>query len=709
MPKEHKKRGRRGEKRKQEDAELLQQNEDSGKRQKSADDAFEQQDYMPMDVQEDHPMEDAPDSYDMPFFGMLDESEQEYFKSVDDMLESNSFDSPDDRQQLLDKVYEEAKDKELKIALSQSCSRLMERLIQLSTPKQLKHLFQKFNGNFKHIFSHRFGSHCCEALFMRASLVVTQEMKEKVPFTADPDEVYVTMETLFLHTLVEIEGDIGWLMSDHYASHVIRTLLLVLAGEPFDSTLVQSKRKETVTIQNSNKSHLEGMNTSRSVPKSFTAALEKLIGQSVAGLDTDKLRAFAIHPLASPTLQLLLKLELTHFGKQRAKDETSIIRTLLPDDPITSECDSAKFITGIVYEPTGSHLVEKIVEHAPGKTFKSLYKEFFRERMTLLARNEIACYVVCRILERLGKDDLAEASKEMAPRIPDLLEKNRTVVIRTLIQRCRVRDTDTKVIAEQIGNAYGGANDFDIKTFLKADQKAESINEDRNDSTQNSFTEQTPSEMHRPREPVKVHFNLLAQSMLETKGPLGKLLLDSLIGLTSDELRAMAKDPIVSRTLQAALTSSSTPQIERRKITQHFFGSMGDLAAHKFASHVVDAIWEAMHDLTHMRERVAEELAENEKKLRESSYGRAVWRNWDMDLFKRHGSAWTRQNKAQGTDGGFQNFSEVDKLKNETPVKKTPLQLAREKHAKKKAAERSGAGKEKNFGSGANSRPVASV
>lgn len=80
------------------------------------------------------------------FYGMLDEEEQEYFKRADEMLELNQFEDPEARNLFLESVYKEADGKELKIANSQSCSRLLERLILLSTPDQLKNLFQKFNG-----------------------------------------------------------------------------------------------------------------------------------------------------------------------------------------------------------------------------------------------------------------------------------------------------------------------------------------------------------------------------------------------------------------------------------------------------------------------------------------------------------------------------------------------------------------------------------
>jgi hypothetical protein len=84
------------------------------------------------------------------YYGMLDDDEQEYFKRADELLELHQFDDHDARKLFLDSVYKEADGKELKIANSQSCSRLLERLILLSSPDQLKNLFQKFSGQYVH-------------------------------------------------------------------------------------------------------------------------------------------------------------------------------------------------------------------------------------------------------------------------------------------------------------------------------------------------------------------------------------------------------------------------------------------------------------------------------------------------------------------------------------------------------------------------------
>lgn len=146
MPKEHRKRGRREErKRKFEEEDRAA----TSKRQKSEDAEAEVEIVVDGD-DETGPREGYPEYIPrpggLPFYGLLDEDEQEYFKRADSMLELNQFADPEERDLFLANVYKEARGKELKIASSQSCSRLMERLILLSTPDQLKNLFQSFSG-----------------------------------------------------------------------------------------------------------------------------------------------------------------------------------------------------------------------------------------------------------------------------------------------------------------------------------------------------------------------------------------------------------------------------------------------------------------------------------------------------------------------------------------------------------------------------------
>ena len=148
MPKEHRKRGRREEKKRKREAEVEDENVTS-KRQKSEDAGEEVEIVVDGGDEAGQPQGCSENDYrpgDLPFYGLLDEDEQEYFKRADSMLELNQFADPEERSLFLANVYKEANGKELKIANSQSCSRLMERLILLSTPGHLKNLFQKFSG-----------------------------------------------------------------------------------------------------------------------------------------------------------------------------------------------------------------------------------------------------------------------------------------------------------------------------------------------------------------------------------------------------------------------------------------------------------------------------------------------------------------------------------------------------------------------------------
>jgi nucleolar protein 9 len=478
----------------------------------------------------------------------------------------------------------------------------------------------------------------------------------------------------------------------------------------------------------------------RSVPESFSAALEKTISGSIAGFDTAKLRALATHPIASPTLQVLLRIEMTHYGKARAKDSNSILHTLLPDDPFTAECESVAFLSGLVYDTVGVHLVEAIIRWAPAKLFKKLYNELFKERLAAYARNEIATYIDCRILERLGYDDLMDAHEIIAPLVPMLCERKWTALTRTLIERCTARKIDTQAIAVQLDEAFQGADgNFDVcrMLFIDADDTAKSISQSAipdipsHEVTANSKetatgvipASQTPKPIldaaaaafSQPVQGAQMHFNLLAQAMLIVPGSLSALIIDSLILAPKPLLLRMAHDPIVTRTLQQALTTANASIIQRRKLIQPFYGTIGAMAIDKAASHVVDCIWVGTHGLAFIRERIAEELAENEASLRASPCGRAVWKNWKMDVYQRRRPAWVRYSKIKASNDGFQSFSELDRThtttdsagatpvyqqrppsssggtttNGEVTVLKTPLQMARERHARNKAKERS--------------------
>ena len=485
------------------------------------------------------------------------------------------------------------------------------------------------------------------------------------------------MENLFLYTLNELEGNLGYLMTDRFASHALRVLLVVLSGRPLakssTTSLLASKKSENVgVIGNDNNKSNELGRTTRTVPDSFQNALDKMIADTVAGLDTTYLRALATHPVGNPVLQLLLELELSRSGKQKAKDEQSLFFKLLPDNPPQEGTESASFIQGLVYDAVGSRLLESIVRFAPGKTFKVLYKSLFKGRLGSLARNETAGFLVERILERLSKEDLEEAIQAIISQIVSLIERSRTSLIKTMIERSITRNVETAQIAEALEKAYGTDPRNRLEQMLKL--------------TINCGATET-KDARKDKDPKKLHGSLLAQTMLLVPGPLSELIINSLLALPVVILLQVAEDQTASHVLQASLGSNNGGTQFRRKIIQKFYGHIGELATHAIGSHVIDSFWTATQGLAFIQEHIAEELLAAETTIRDSFVGRAVWRNWKMDLYKRRKLDWINEAKGGGFFGGDLVATPDDR---ESRKKRSAIELARGKFAAAKAKKSKG-------------------
>ena len=314
MPRENQKRGRRAEQKAQKEDTKRQHDEPSeapsAKRMKPSTDAdadtntdanqtsdlyHENADYIPFETEDQQEDAGNVNSGDAVFFGLLDADESEYFSRANELLEANQFADAEEKNIFIESVYQEADGKELKIACSQGCSRLMEKLISMSDIRQLRRVFSKFIGHFLHLVQHRFASHCCETLFIHtAPAVMSKTPKSQKKHSSEEDgdaEPELSLADMFMAVIGELEGNWGYLLTERFASHTIRVLLLVLAGEPVDvvsnDSVVASRKKERLGLSAAGTEEEKKEKTpaqKRSVPESFAPALKKIMNDMVAGL-----------------------------------------------------------------------------------------------------------------------------------------------------------------------------------------------------------------------------------------------------------------------------------------------------------------------------------------------------------------------------------------------------------------------------------------
>ncbi|KAI0116189.1 ARM repeat-containing protein [Hypoxylon sp. NC0597] len=599
----------------------------------------------------DQPRIGGPPPADREFFGMLSDQEQEYFRSVDEQLDIDDFPSQEDRQLYLASVFTEAQGKELKLACSQSCSRLMERLIMMSNTRQKKKLFLQFAGHFLNLIQHRFASHCCETLFLQSAPIVTRELSgERDDGTTDqdnPDEKPLPyMEELFLLTLDELEGHLGYLLTDKFASHTLRVLLIVLSGRPLEESetksLIHSKRKEKISVPWTSDDSTDLNSQLRAVPMSFNLAAKKIIDDSASGMDSTELRVLARHPTGNPVLQLLLELDIS-LNLKANEDESgdmTLLWRLLPGAPASlkdATSPASDFVNQMLYDPIGSRLLETLITHCPGKIFKPLYKHVFASRIHSLLRNDVASYPAIRVLNRLSKEDLVAVVEKTLPEFSKLVTLSRFNVIKTLFERCQARQASSEIqsLTKTLIESFGS----DPKSLVPKLCLPESSEADENGHDHDPFKKN--------RSALVSHGAHLTTTMLAIHGSPSNAIQTSLAALPEELILQLATSSApTSYVLVNAFSTPSRNKIFHKTLVAALRSHAFQLAVSRHGNKVLNAIvsipskGDGISIPFHIKESIMEQLGQHEQELRDLFEGRRVWRTWKGDLWRNRRGEW---------------------------------------------------------------------
>jgi nucleolar protein 9 len=102
----------------------------------------------------------------------------------------------------------------------------------------------------------------------------------------------------------EISPEFQSLISDRYASHVIRALLCILSGKS-TADVASLRSKSSIAFKQYNKAgHIE---TRKGAPDAFKGILATLVGK-VLNADRSTFRLLVVDPVANPVISLLASL-----------------------------------------------------------------------------------------------------------------------------------------------------------------------------------------------------------------------------------------------------------------------------------------------------------------------------------------------------------------------------------------------------------------
>lgn len=624
------------------------------------------------------------------FYGLVDSEEIEYFKQAESTLNLNAFDSDEDRAGFIRSILEESRGKELKLVTNQICSKLMERLVLFALDRQLKHIFHAFDGHFPALAHHKYSSHVLETLLVRSAALIEKELANDYEDDNEDEEdneedsavVSTTMESMFIKMLAQFSPHWADMIQHQYASHVLRIIILILSAKELPSSIkansVLRSKKSKIARKMIEIKDNEDFNRAFQVPPSFKEQLRLLIVATTEKLNSKTARELAIHKVASPVLQLILRVEGI-FDKERA-----VWHLLFLGEKEGKDSAEEAFVEYLLSDPVGLHFFEAVIKNdgARMKYIERLYRLYMKDRVFKLAnRATTGVYIIQALLLKLKPLEVEYILDEIIPQLSKLISisEHQNIdlgksIIDALIARKNYRRDE---LIEQLFLKFA-------PNFSRQDPSDDTSSElfenvlQLTGSTLGNTRDDWPTAEERKR-------SLFLEKLMEYDYSFVVCAWYNCMALPIERFVQMCMHGVFSHVIESALVvlpaSEGEPKptlIARKKFLNLFSGKIFELACNSYGSHIVDKLWNFTVLLPMYKDRVASELVANSHRVKESTYGRLVWKNWSMELFVRKKFDWKTLVKEQEQEY----HGKVEEGEGEK--KKKPIELKMEELFKKK-------------------------
>ncbi|KAJ2798436.1 Nucleolar protein 9 [Coemansia helicoidea] len=582
-------------------------------------------------------------------YGLVNPDLQKYLKSCEGMLDQPDFETAEDRDIFVRNVYGEMKNHELQLTTDHECSRILEKLFRISSEYQIQRFFSITREDTLRLAIHRFSSHTIQTLLLLSAVALEREARgETSSFSADAEDdggdgaasvrtELPSFEQLVLGVVEALTPHWPFLMSNEYASHILRVLLLVLSGRPIED---QANPKSSIKSKRSTK-YMEDRNgapashrslaAQRTVPESFAAALDQLLSKASGAMSDVVARGFTNSPVGCPVLQLMLEFDA---GRGRLEEPGSLLDKCLMgliSDGGKGENPRRDAVVKMALEDVvGSHFLQKVAEVASEALFQTLYDRYFSRNLRQLAQHPIANFVVQSMFEHAkNADQLKAMIAQTAPLVRNLLFGRRAGVVRALLVAC-----------SRLGACYGEIMDalYCGLGISAAEERKELINLL---AFLMSYPEFAKADYYQL--PFNIQGALIIQAIVQLPGSGHEPLLDSYFGQDAERLLSWCKDASGSRIIEAIISSPHVPKRTKNRVLQGYVGRFVDLAVDKYGSHVVDSCWAAAG--IEFKEKIVGELVRGEARLQDSPFGRTVLRNCGAEQYKRRADEWRQRER----------------------------------------------------------------
>uniref|UniRef100_A0A8C2Z2R9 Nucleolar protein 9 n=1 Tax=Cyclopterus lumpus TaxID=8103 RepID=A0A8C2Z2R9_CYCLU len=528
-----------------------------------------------------------------------------YFRRVGERL-GEGFKEKEEKEMFVENVLSEVKGKAAVVAMDQTGSITLQRLLPLCSPGQVAEVLAELGGpegsEFKAVSCDRCGGHVVESAARRISGWTESSTTEE-----EEQESWDALEAQLLSLSRVVRDNIAEFIKHVHGSHVVRTLLHVLAG-----------------CLGPPQAFLPFPFVSLSFLVSVTDAVASAVFQTMLTV---------CHRKRPILCKQLLKRATEYLTSRSAAPGVSPLLVFLKD-------------------PASSHLIEIIIQLSRKSLLRDLYKNHFKGQLVNLALHSIANFPVQRLTAATAKYKMfLGLFDELIQGIEAILAAGHMGVIVQLAESCaeceEKQDDLIQCLLRAFHCAEPGTRHVSCLPLFMSLLTYEVY--------YHSDTAEGDTQTEVPLSSICYHGSRLVQALAKFKER--SLLLSSLRTLTPADLLTLASDPSGSHVLQALITTSSDKG--RGKILKRLEGQYVPMACSRLGSRVLEAIWNGA-SVSH-RQSIAQELVRSESQLRSDQFARHVWAKFALSHFIHRRAKW--QEIQTGESKKRKLFSDIFDLK----------------------------------------------
>ncbi|KAI9602881.1 hypothetical protein H4Q26_002188 [Puccinia striiformis f. sp. tritici PST-130] len=348
-------------------------------------------------------------------------------------------DDEDERQLLLRSALTELGGHELALASDPETSIILERIIYSMDGFAKRVLADRFIGSFVDLCNHRHGSHVVQTLLASTASLLDEEAhlgqsqsRKATQDDPDNDDDLPLMSDLLSQACEDILPHLDSLSTSPSGSHVLLVILLLCFGKPIGEENA-STSSGTSSSENQLVNSSSPAGPSRRVPEKLRQKGELVYSQMKKNWgDKNRVggvRSVASNPSIVVLLQLIIELEFDRGEAEVPGSLTDII------------------VDGLFQTP-----------------FSSDRSEFVEGRMGHLSGHPVANFVITRAVSQLDQESFGPAMEEVKPKLIDCIDNYRIGFFKALIERSASFEDQSvhQGVIETILKAFGIEGDPNI-------------------------------------------------------------------------------------------------------------------------------------------------------------------------------------------------------------------------------------------------------